>query len=437
MSRLALTSRRVLTPSGLRPATVTVESGKVVGLDPPGGVAEDLGDLVLMPGLVDGHVHVNEPGRTEWEGFVTATAAAAAGGITSIVDMPLNCIPVTTTRDAFRMKLLACEGKLSVDCGFWGGIVPGNVQELRPMIEAGVLGFKAFLCHSGIDDFPASDEAVLRAAMPVLAAGGVPLLVHAELELESAVEAGSVRTYRRYLQSRPPAWEDAAIRMMVRLCRDTGCAVHVVHLSSGSAVEILAAARAEGLPITVETCPHYLCLAAEDIADGDTAFKCAPPIRGAANREQLWEGLARGVIDVVVSDHSPCTPGLKLLDRGDFESAWGGIASLQLGLSAVWTEACRRGFGLTDLSRWMSQSPARVAGLSSRKGGLSSGMDADLVAWDPDASWTVTPELLRHRHKVTPWLGRELRGQVVATWLRGERVGLGPPRGVPLRGREH
>lgn len=424
---IALRSRRVLTPEGLRPAVVLVSEGRIEALRedaPEDRETLDLGDQLLMAGLVDSHVHVNEPGRTEWEGYATASAAAAAGGITTLVDMPLNCIPVTTTESALAQKLEACRGQLQVDCGFWGGVVPGNADQLQPMVDAGVLGFKAFLVHSGIDDFPAATREDLLRAMPILAASGVPLLVHAELDLgvQNPWADASPREYLRYLHSRPRVWEDAAIAMMVDLVRQTGCRVHVVHLSSSSALPILRAARAAGLPITVETCPHYLCLSAEDVPEGETSWKCAPPIRESENRDALWQGLREGVIDFVISDHSPCVPGLKLAERGDFMEAWGGIASLQFGLSGVWTEARRRGFSPEDVGRWMSAGPANFLGLGGSKGSLQPGSDADLVAWDPEASWTVEAERILHRHKVTPWLGRELAGRVSRTWLRGRPV---------------
>lgn len=421
-----LRSSRVVLPDAVGPATIVIRDERIEAVTAnPGPLAElvDVGDLVVSPGLVDCHVHVNEPGRTEWEGFETATRAAAAGGVTTVVDMPLNSLPVTTTAAAFEAKLAACRDKCTVDVGFWGGVVPGNTGDLPELARAGVLGCKAFLVHSGIDDFPNVTREDLRAAMPVLRDLGLPLLAHAELDLGAPVdEATSPCAYRRYLASRPPAWEDAAIRLIVELCRETGCAVHIVHLSSAGSIEVLRRAKAEGLPVTVETCPHYLCLEAEQIPDGATHFKCAPPIRDHANREALWDALFEGVIDFVISDHSPCVPALKLPEQGDFLNAWGGIASLQLGLPAVWTEARRRGATLLQLSRWTSSHPAAFAGLGRRKGRIAPGFDADLVVWDPEASFEVVPEGLFFRHKVSPYLGSELQGRVHATWLRGVKV---------------
>jgi allantoinase len=433
-----LRSTRVVTPDGVGPATVLIEDGRIVAVttDEVGGV-EDVGTLVVSPGLVDSHVHVNEPGRTEWEGFTSATQAAAAGGVTTLVDMPLNCLPVTTTREALEVKLAACAGQLAVDVGFWGGVIPGNDGALAGLAGAGVLGCKAFLVHSGIDEFPNATEADLRRAMPILREHGLPLLVHAELDLGGAPGPDDPRSYQGYLRSRPPAWEDEAVRLLVRLCRETGCAVHVVHLSSASSLEAVRAAKAEGLPFTVETCPHYLCLDAEAIPDGATHFKCAPPIRERENRQALWAGLRQGVIDLIITDHSPCLPALKVPARGDFTLAWGGIASLQLGLPLVWTEARRRGASLEDLARWMSAAPAALAGLGQRKGRIAPGLDADLVVWEPEAEVTVEARRLFFRHKVSPYLGRRLEGRVERTVLRGVTVydgmlPVGPPRGRPL-----
>lgn len=422
--RITYSSTRALLDGELRPATLTVADGRITAIGPHApGAGVDLGDRVLMPGLVDSHVHINEPGRTEWEGFATATRAAAAGGVTTLVDMPLNSIPVTTTLAALRKKAEATAGKLAVDVAFWGGVVPGNAGELAPMAAAGARGFKCFLCHSGIDDFPRSTEADLRVAMPVLRAAGVPLLVHAELEdAELRTAAGAdPRDYATYLHSRPKEWEDRAVAMVVDLVRQTGCRAHIVHLSSATALPILRAAKAEGLPITAETCPHYLCLSAEQVPTGDTAWKCAPPIRERSNQDALWDALADGTLDVVVTDHSPCTPGLKLPDAGDFMNAWGGIASLQLGLRAVWTEARRRGFTVAQIARLMSTQPANLAGFPDR-GRLEVGARADLVAWRPEPTAVVRASELLHRHPITPWAGRELAGAVHDVWLGGAPI---------------
>ncbi len=425
---LVVFGRRVLTPEGERDAAVVVKGGRISAVIPPAAAPRDCprfdaGDLVVMPGLVDSHVHVNEPGRTEWEGFETATRAAAAGGITTIVDMPLNSSPVTTTLSALETKLGAARGRVSVDCAFWGGVVPGNRAELAPMAERGVRGFKAFLVHSGIEDFPQVGEADLRGAMTELARLGRPLLVHAELARAAPPPVRAhPRRYADYLASRPAAWEDEAAELLARLCRETGCAVHIVHLSSAGALAALARARAVGLPLSAETCPHYLTFTAEEVPEGRTEFKCAPPIRERANRERLWEALKDGLIGMVVSDHSPCAPELKLPGEGDFQRAWGGISSLQFGLPAVWTQASERGFGLADLSRWMCASPARLAGLEGRKGLIAPGFDADLVVWDPDAWFHLEAGQVRHRHRLTPYEGRTLRGAVRATFVRGAKV---------------
>ncbi|MBS2025980.1 MAG: allantoinase AllB, partial [Deltaproteobacteria bacterium] len=373
-------------------------------------------------GLVDAHVHVNEPGRTEWEGFVTATRAAAAGGITSIVDMPLNCIPVTTTREALRIKRDAIGGLLRVDVAFWGGVIPGNAGELDGLVDDGIAGAKCFLVHSGIDEFPNATEADLRLAMPILARRGVPLLVHAELG-EHLVPPPAVppSKYAAWLDSRPRAAEDEAIRFILKLARETGCRVHIVHLSSSDALPIVAQAKADGVRASAETCPHYLTLAAEDVPDGHTEYKCAPPIRERENREKLWAALGAGVLDFVVSDHSPCTPHLKHLESGDFTQAWGGISSVQLGLPLVWTGAHARGIELPTVVRWMSERTAAFAGLA-QKGSIAPGKDADLVVFDPHAEFVVREELIQHRHKLNPYLGRTLRGVVRETILRGETV---------------
>ncbi|MCA9493804.1 MAG: allantoinase AllB [Myxococcales bacterium] len=444
MTRFALRSQRVLLGDAFAKATVVVDGERidsVLGYDesPPGVVLVDLGELCLLPGLVDCHVHINEPGRTEWEGFETGTRAAAQGGVTTLVDMPLNCIPVTTSVDAFEAKLDAIHDKLHVDVGFWGGVVPGNADELVALARRGVLGCKAFLCHSGIDDFPASTEADLRAAMPILRDLGVPLLVHAELEAElRGPLPEDHRSYVRYLHSRPKEWEDRAVALVARLVEETGCRAHIVHLSSAGALNILREAKKAGLPLTAETCPHYLGLASDEVPDGATAFKCAPPIRERENQHRLWEALMDGTLDVVVTDHSPCTPELKRFDTGDFESSWGGIASLQLGLRAVWTEARKRGMALEEVVRLMSAAPASLIGLE--RGAIEVGARADLVVMRPEVERAVDPAELLHRHPTTPWAGRVLAGEVRTTWMRGLPIvedgrPVGDPMGELVRGR--
>ena len=389
----------------------------------------DAGDAVVMPGLVDTHVHINSPGRTEWEGFASATRAAAAGGVTTLVDMPLNSIPATTTLDAFKAKIAdAARTGCFVDVGFWGGVVPGNTGELAAMHEAGVVGFKCFLVPSGVDEFQHVAEEHLREAMPELRRLDALLIVHAELPgplLDPIVccsDGGPVNEYSTFLASRPRAAENEAIELMIRLSREFGTRVHIVHLSSAEAVPLLRDAQAAGVAITAETCPHYLHFTAEAIAEGATEFKCCPPIRERENREELWRALAAGTIDMIVSDHSPCPASMKLAETGDFLAAWGGIASLQLRLPIVWTEARRRGFSLRDLAKWLCENPARQVRLESRKGSLAAGHDADIVIWDPDADFVVDATSLHHRHKITPYRGETLTGAVQKTFLRGRKI---------------
>jgi allantoinase len=430
---LVVRGRRVLAPEGERAAAIHIRGGVIAQIssfeDIPGQqTVYDARELVIMPGLVDTHVHINQPGRTEWEGFWSATQAAAAGGITTLIEMPLNSIPATTTAAAFREKIAAAAGQLWVDVGFWGGVVPGNGPDLRGLWDAGVFGFKCFLVPSGVAEFVHVTEPDLRAALPEMAAWGAPLLAHAELPgpIEAALQNVSGNhastRYATWLASRPRESEDQAISLLLRLSREFGARVHVVHLSSANALAILSRAKSDGTRLTVETCPHYLTFASEEIADGATEFKCAPPVRERENREQLWFALGAGTIDLIASDHSPCPPESKLPRAGDFMNAWGGIASLQISLAAVWTEARLRGYPLSHVIRWMCEAPARLAGLQNRKGAIAVGCDADLVVFNPDAKFRVDPERLHHRHKVTPYAGRELAGVVEATFVRGERV---------------
>ncbi|MFW6083794.1 MAG: allantoinase AllB [Gemmatimonadota bacterium] len=447
---LSIRGRRVLTPEGVRPAAVEVAGERIVAVRPlptegsagQSAVTYDAGDALVLPGFVDTHVHVNEPGRTEWEGFVTATDAAAAGGVTTIVDMPLNCDPVTTTVDALERKRRTAEGKLRVDCGFWGGVVPGNQDELPGLAEAGVSGFKCFLADSGLDEFPRVDEAELRRAMSVLSGLDLPLLAHAELPGpmdEAAREApADSRDHADWLASRPPEAEVEAVRLLIELSRETGCAVHVVHVSAAECLPLLERARADRLPVSAETCPHYLIFEADGIPAGATEFKCAPPIRDAANRDRLWRGLEEGVLDLVASDHSPCPPADRAPDTGDFFAAWGGVASLQIGPSVLWTGAASRGHGPAVLARWISAAPARLAGLADRKGRIAPGYDADLVVFDPAAEFVVRPDRLCDRHRLTPYAGRTLHGEVLRTYLRGRLVFAdgeltGERSGAPLK----
>ncbi|GAA2443167.1 allantoinase AllB [Streptomyces glaucus] len=425
-AELVLRSTRVITPEGTRAASVAVSGGTITDVlpydapVPRGARLEDAGDHVVLPGLVDTHVHVNDPGRTEWEGFWTATRAAAAGGITTLVDMPLNSLPPTTTVENLRVKQEAAAGRAHVDVGFWGGALPGNTGDLRPLHEAGVLGFKAFLSPSGVAEFPHLDREQLARSMAGIAAFDGLLVVHAEdpQRLAAAPRPGGPE-YARFLASRPRDAENAAVAHLVAQARRLRARVHVLHLSSGDALPLLAEARAEGVRVTVETCPHYLTLTAEEVPDGASEFKCCPPIREAANRDLLWRALADGTIDCVVTDHSPATADLK---TDDFATAWGGISGLQLSLAAVWTEARGRGHSLEDVARWMSAHPARLVGLDGRKGAIAPGRDADFAVLDPDAAFTVDPAALQHRNRVTAYAGRTLTGVVRSTWLRGQRI---------------
>lgn len=425
---LLIRAPRLVHASGEIGRLVGVKDGVIVAIEPldsdltAGTVLELADDEVLMPGLVDSHVHVNDPGRTEWEGFTSATRAAAAGGVTTIVDMPLNSIPPTVDVAALEVKRKTAETQSYVDVGFWGGAVPGNVPSLRGLHDAGVFGFKCFLLHSGVDEFPPLDPEQLELAMREIRSFDGLLIVHAEDS--HAIERAPMphgESYRDFLDSRPRGAENLAIAQVIELARWTGCRVHILHVSSSDVLPMLASARRDGVRITAETCPHYLTFSAEQIADGATQFKCCPPIREAANRELLWEGLRDGVIDLVVSDHSPSTADLKCFDTGDFGVAWGGISSLQIGLSAVWTEARRRGFTLVDVARWMCQAPAAQTGMR-RKGSIDLGYDADLCVFAPDEAFLVDPQKLHHKNAITPYAAMPLAGVVRSTWLRGERI---------------
>ena len=426
MPDFAISSQRVITPEGENPAAILIRGEKildVVSLQniPEGCPTEDLGNDVVMPGLVDAHVHINEPGRTDWEGFETATKAAVSGGITTLVDMPLNCIPVTTTIDALHQKTVSTREKLWIDCGFYGGIIPDNLDDIEPLADAGVLGFKAFMSHSGIDEFPKVAESHLRRALSILANRAIPVLVHAELE--NGVEtSNSHHTYESFQATRPKSWENNAIKLLIQLCREYETHIHIVHLSSSDILPEISQTRDEGLPLTVETCPHYLHFASERISDGDTRFKCAPPIWDADNREKLWLGLEKGTIDFITSDHSPCTPELKKLDTGDFQMAWGGISSIQFTLPVIWTECRQRGFSLVQLADWLSKRPAKFIGKDQQKGQIAPGYDADLVCWNPDAKFLVEQTAIHHKHKLTPYEGENLFGTVNKTYLRGQKV---------------
>lgn len=430
----AFRSTRVLTRAGLRAATLVVEGERVTrvadwGEVPAGSELHDFGDLVLLPGLVDTHVHTNEPGRTEWEGFETATQAAAAGGVTTLVDMPLNCVPETIDSEALEAKRRAAKDKTWVDWAAWGGVVRGNADSLAGLIRAGVPGFKCFLIHSGIDGFAWVDEADLRLGLAQLRGTGLPLLAHAEVAGPVTVATDTLTAggadwerYCTYLASRPDAAEVEAIALLIRLAEEFATPIHIVHLASAAALPLIERARTRGLPVTVETCAHYLWFASEDIPDGATEFKCAPPIRNAENREKIWRALESGLIDMITTDHSPCPTAMKRREEGRFDQAWGGIASLGLALPVVWTGMHQRKINIERIGEWMAAAPAQLAGLAGRKGALTAGADADFAVFDPDAEWTVTPEDLRFRHKRSPYLGAKLRGRVRETWQRGERI---------------
>lgn len=428
----AFLSRRIVTPQGVRHAALLVEGERIRDVVepahvPPQSETHDFGNAAILPGLVDSHVHINDPGRADWEGFETATRAAAAGGYTLLVDMPLNCIPPTTSVAAIEQKRATAHTRCRVDWLAWGGVVADNPRDIEPLAHAGVAGFKCFLVHPGVDSFTMVTEEQLRAALPALARTGLPLLVHAELPgaIDAAVRDLSHADwslYQTYLQSRPPEAELAAIRLMLALCREYEFPLHIVHLSASQALPELRDARLGGLPVTVETCPHYLHLTAETIPNGATLHKCAPPIRSRVNREALWNGLREETIDFVVTDHSPCSPELKRLNEGNFQTAWGGIASLSVALPLMYTEARDRGFDLADIARWMSERPAKLSGCQASKGRLAAGYDADFVVFDTESEFVVTKNRLHYRHAISPYMGERLRGVVKATYLRGHVI---------------
>ncbi len=444
----AIRSTRVVTPEGVRAATVRIRDGVIEALSAYNDAASgkdiyDAGESVVMPGLVDTHVHINEPGRTAWEGFHTATRAAAAGGVTTLIDMPLNSIPATTTAEALEIKRAAAQKKCWVNVGFWGGVVPGNAGNLRALHQAGAFGYKCFLVPSGVPEFANVSEKDLRETLPMLAALDAPLLVHSELPgpIEAAARKlakSDPAKYKTWLASRPPGAETKAVAMMIRLAREFNARVHIVHVSSELSVALIRRAKKAGVRITAETCPHYLFFSSDSIPNGRTEFKCAPPIRDLRNAKNLWNALEAGAVDFVVSDHSPSPPALKCLRSGDFFKAWGGIASLQLGLPAIWTKLRRQKDSLKHLVRWMSSGPAQLAGLAKHKGALAAGYDADVVVWNPEQRFTVRPKMLEHRHKLTPYANQSLFGVVETTFLRGQMIYdrgrfLDPPRGALLR----
>lgn len=434
-SHQVFTGSRILLPSGIQPASVHVENGVITRISSKGDLPDnadiiELGETTLLPGLVDSHVHINDPGRTQWEGFVTATKAAAAGGITTLVDMPLNSIPATTTLEGLEAKRNAAQGRCWVDVGFWGGLVPEHIDQLEPLLKGGVLGFKSFLSPSGVEEFTNVSEEDLRCGLPILAKHGAVLLVHAELPSALEETAATLpewtpeerRKYKNYLSTRPSRAEVQAIELLIRLCEDYNTPIHVVHLATKDALPAIREAQAKGLPLTVETCSHYLYWDADQIPDGGTPFKCAPPIREKHHQDALWKALEDGELCLVASDHSPSPPDDKELGTGDFLAAWGGIASLQLGLPVVWTKASERGVSLEQVVQWMGAEPAKLAGLQGRKGSIEVGADADFVAFFPEETFEVEPEALLHRHPLTPYAGETLKGVVMATWLRGQSV---------------
>ncbi len=429
---IQLKSHRVVTPEGEISASILVQDKMIIAIKPYDYISDtiskvfDYSDKVILPGLVDSHVHVNEPGRTDWEGFDTATHAACAGGITTVIDMPLNCIPVTITEQALAEKLAVLDDKLWIDTGFWGGATADNLADLPALLDAGVFGVKSFTIHSGIDEFQAVNEAQLLAAMRKLAEKGLPHLIHAELEPEHNKPASIGSSYQSFLKTRPESWENNAIAMVIRVMQQLESEglkphAHIVHLSSASALPMIKQAKSAGLKLTVETCPHYLVLAAEEIPDGKATYKCCPPIRETDNQQKLWQALKDGVIDCIVSDHSPCTPQLKNLDSGDLENAWGGISGLQFGLSLVWSKAQKLGFSLSEIANLVSTQPAKLLGLN-HKGEIAVGKQADFCIFSADDNYRITADCIHHKHKISPYIGTQVDGVIDATWLAGQVI---------------
>ncbi len=424
----AISSSRVFIEGMLKDAVVLYENGIITDIVtktqiPPNCEHQDMDELVIMPGIIDTHVHINEPGRTDWEGFNSATQAAAAGGITTVIDMPLNCIPATTTVAALNAKLNCLKDQMWVDIGFHGGVIPGNAGDLEAMLDQGVRTFKAFMIDSGVAEFPASDTKTLDQAMPILAKHNATLLVHAELDLSThtaAVKDNS--SYQEFLLSRPDNWEVDAISEIIRLAKKHDCAVHIVHLSSSQALDLIQQARQQQVKITAETCPHYLTLNSNTIPDGDSRFKCCPPIRDSRNQDALWQGLENGLIDFIVSDHSPCTPALKRLEEHNLWTAWGGISSLQFGLSLIWTAIQKRGYSFSQLVSWMCEKPAKLVNLQSVKGKIQIGYQADFVIWNPEQSQLIEAKNILHKHKLTAYENHRVYGVVDKTILRGEVI---------------
>lgn len=443
-----ITSKRIVTPQGVISGAVEVKgeyiTSVVNGEDWRGSVKKeqviDHGEAVVMPGLIDVHAHLDDPGRTEWEGFPSGTKSAAAGGITTLIDMPLNSFPSTVSEETLKLKIEAAEEKIYIDVGFWGGLVPENAfnaSMLEGLLSAGALGLKSFMCPSGINDFPMTNASHIKEGLSILAKYKRPLLVHSEiqqdLESNSGLKDGidDVRSYSTYLKSRPPSWEEAAIRELLTVTKDTraggpaeGAHLHIVHLSdASSSLDLIKEAKSSGDSITVETCPHYLAFSAEEIPDGDTRFKCAPPIRDAANREKLWEALLEGQIDMLSSDHSPSVPELKLFDEGDFLRAWGGISSLQFVLPVTWSYGRKYGVTLEQLVSWWSERPAKLSG-QELKGAIAVGKHADIVVWEPEIEFDLDESYpVYHKHpSISAYMGTRLSGKVLATFVRGNLV---------------